>query len=321
MHWFLLYILLFLMSFILTAYIRSYALKINCIDVPNERSSHIMPTPRGGGVAFVSSFFLGITIGRIFGVLSQELFVVLCIIGTGLACLGFADDKFNLSAKFRIIIQLLLSVYSVWLLCGLQHNWIFLFGVVFYLIWFINLYNFMDGIDGYVVMETLFISASSAILCHNLAIVFLCIFFATLGFGLWNFPRAKIFMGDVGSVFLGGILAVMSIYIAKHHSHLIAPWFILVALFMADATLTLILRIIKGERFWAAHRKHAYQYLTQFLESHVAMTILGLVINVCYLFPLAYFTFIGILSPYIGLTLAYIPLVVGVMWCKHTLQS
>lgn len=324
MNWVVLYIFLFFMSFILTAYIRSYALKKNYIDMPNERSSHVIPTPRGGGIAFAVSFIIGITIGYILDMLPKELFFALCIIGIGLALLGFYDDRYNLSAKLRFTIQLILSVCSLWALGLFQQDilpviaWIAGFMIVFYLMWFINLYNFMDGIDGYVVMETLFISASLYILCADFGVVFLCMFFSVLGFGLWNFPQAKIFMGDVGSVFAGGTLAIISIYVLIHHPLLCIPWFILVALFMTDATLTLGLRIIKGEKFWVAHRQHAYQYLTQLVKSHVVVTSVGCIINVFYLFPLAYFTLSGALSPYSGLMFAYIPLAMGVLWCKRS---
>ncbi|OGV26557.1 MAG: hypothetical protein A3F18_06180 [Legionellales bacterium RIFCSPHIGHO2_12_FULL_37_14] len=320
MNWFILYALLFFLSFILTTLVRKYALRRDyCIDIPNDRSSHVTPTPRGGGLAFVLSFLLGIVICFRFAVLSYELFFALVVIGVGLAALGFVDDNLNLSAKFKFGMQFLLSIISLCLLGFFQPTmlpWQISFAVIFYMLWMINLYNFMDGIDGYVVMQTMFVTATLAIFYPSISIVALCLFFATFGFGLWNFPKAKIFMGDVGSVFLGGILSILSIYLLMYANNVIVPWFILMALFLADASITLLKRIYNKERFWEAHRQHAYQCLTRRFNSHVMVTLLGLGINICYLLPLAYLTIQGSFSPMLGFLLAYVPLATAILWCK-----
>src|SRR3990167_30041 len=196
----------FIISVLLTGGIYRYALSNNMLDVPNERSAHSMPTPRGGGIAVVS-LFIAATLGLYLRHhLSLALFCALSG-GTVVALLGWLDDVFSLSSSRRIIFHLLSAIWGAYWLLGLPFSvWtaiIFSLAVVS-IVWCINLYNFMDGIDGLAGGEGLFISLAGALILSFLGATWLSILYFLLaammgGFLIWNWPRAKIFMGDVGS--------------------------------------------------------------------------------------------------------------------------
>lgn len=322
MFWYQLYLFLFLVSFVLTAYLRTHALKSNSMDIPNERSSHVIPTPRGGGLAFVLCFMIGVGLVAWKTDLPHSLAYALVLMGIGTGGLGWVDDHYSLSAGFRFIAQLLFAVMSLYILNVFEYLW---WGESFlaliYVVGMINLFNFMDGIDGYAVMESGFICAVVFLLSFETAFVFLgpvmgCLLAVLIGFGVWNFPTAKIFMGDVGSGFLGGIFGVISLFILVNQPAYLGSWLILIALFMSDGAVTLLVRIVRGERFWMAHRQHAYQHLTQTLGSHVVVTLGGLLINLCWLFPLAWLVIRGSIAPLWGVAMAYVPLIGAVLYLK-----
>jgi Fuc2NAc and GlcNAc transferase len=193
---------------------------------------------------------------------------------------------------------------------------------VIYLVWLLNLYNFMDGIDGIAGMEALTVCLCGAvlyILClpeGNDWVVPLLMAGAVAGFLVWNFPRARIFMGDAGSGFIGIMLGAMSVYAGYVSPELFWAWLILLGAFIVDATVTLVRRGLRGEKVYEAHRSHAYQHAARKAGSHIPVTLAFAGINLLWLFPLAVLVTLGRLDGFAGLVIAYVPLVVGAMWFK-----
>jgi Fuc2NAc and GlcNAc transferase len=146
------------------------------------------------------------------------------------------------------------------------------------IIWFINLYNFLDGINGYAGSEAVFLAMAGFILFDSSHFLVLAV--AVLGFLVWNYNRAKIFMGDVGSTLLGYNIAIFTLYYANQEPSNLWVWIILFGLFWFDATLTLIRRKINGEKLSEAHKKHGYQRLTQAGWSHFKVTNYSILFNI-----------------------------------------
>jgi len=288
------YFILVIVSFIGVWVYRRVAIKINIIDIPNERSSHTVPTPRGAGVAVAATWFLAL--GYIFFVkkgIESSLFYALSG-GILLSIAGIIDDIWNISPKIRLFVQLFVSAWALYFLGGLKLvdlgfysvESILLTPIAFLMIiWFINLFNFLDGIDGYLGVETFFICSFVGIYFKDS--VSLSIAAVVVGFLLLNWPKAKVFMGDVGSTLLGFNVAVLALYYQNIGQSSIIIWIMLSSLFWFDATLTLYRRYRNKEKLMVAHRKHAYQRIVQAGYSHqktlfysigINIIILGLVI-------------------------------------------
>jgi len=263
-----------------------FSLKRNILDIPNERSSHTQPTPKGGGLAIVISWYIGITLLFLMGSLNRNLyFALLC--GILLAIISLIDDLYDIKPSIRLIAQTSAAIVSLICLNGIQP--LLLFGINIFpniilevitiigMVWFINLYNFLDGIDGYASVEAIMMSFALYLVAgDNVTLILIA---SVLGFLIWNWPKAKIFMGDVGSTQLGFILVVLGIYFHNDHSLSIIYWLILAAPFWFDATLTLYRRWRNKEKLSIAHRKHMYQRLVQSGFSHLKVDILLSVLN------------------------------------------
>lgn len=249
------------------------------IDRPNDRSSHVRATPRGGGIAVIAAVAVG------FGILiAAETPVppdigLLLGIAFVLASVSWIDDIRGLPAFVRLVAQALCVAVSLYLLpLPLPTALDTLPPFAQYLItglawlWFINLYNFMDGIDGITGVETLTITLGTAAVLgvtsgnHVLIAPALVIAAAMPGFLKWNWPPARIFMGDVGSVTLGYLLGWLLIASSAEGSWIAVV--IIPGYYLADATVTLIRRAFRGEKVWKAHRQHAYQQAVQNGMSH-----------------------------------------------------
>ncbi len=351
---FLFMIILFLLAFVssclLTYLIRQYALHKSLLDIPNHRSSHAIPTPRGGGLSVVLTFIAFLLVFHLFvwekintlalgGIIASSLMV---------AAIGFWDDHQHIPARWRLAIHLIAAFLALWCLSDLPKIMLFnlnidlsLFGYIFYtllLVWLLNLYNFMDGIDGIASVEALTVSGSAALLLmfkeqSNEAMIPLLLFFCVAGFLVWNFPHAKIFMGDACSGFLGFILGLLAVITSLTESLNIWSWLILLAVFIADASFTLARRFLSGQVWYEAHRSHAYQHYAirlqqqferQNLESAEARTkahrqanLYMLLINLFWLLPLAA---LAALYPFWGIMLtiiAFAPL----LWLARFLDA
>lgn len=257
-------------------------------DHPNPRSSHTVPTPRGGGVGIVFGFTL-----TSLGLWAEGLvpaWMLLSVVGGGLmvAGIGFLDDLGHVPIVWRLLVQVMAVVWGLfWTGVG---NFPYLLLVVL-LVWMINLYNFMDGIDGLAGMQAICAATSAAILMWpsqaGLAVWLLSLAAAAGGFMVWNFPPAKIFMGDVGSGFLGFVFGMLALVTSQTSAITLWSWAILLAVFVTDASLTLLRRVWAGQRFWEAHCTHAYQHLAKRF-GHLAVTVTVGAIGVFWLLPLAW---------------------------------
>jgi len=267
--------------------IRRIALTHKIIDVPNKRSSHLTPIPRGGGLAIVISWYLGISVLFYFGLIEKSLYFAL-LSGILITIVSFIDDLIGLKPVIRLFFHFLTAIIAFILLGGLRqliipgielkYMYILYPFTIIGMVWFINLFNFMDGVDGFASLEAITICLVIYLLSGNIINVILiaCI----SGFLFWNWPKAKIFMGDVGSTQLGFILVVLGIYFHDTYKFSILNWIMLSSPFWFDATLTLYRRWRNGERLGEAHRKHAYQRIVQAGFSHLKVNAFLLLINV-----------------------------------------
>lgn len=317
----------FLGSGVLTGVIRRLALARGMLDVPNPRSSHTLPTPRGGGLAIVVSVLIAIGAMRAHGDLPGDLTAALLVGGPIIALIGFVDDLRSVSVAVRLAVQFAVVSGCVWIL-GPPPPIHFGFAVVNFgvpgsivaiicLVWFLNLFNFMDGIDGIASIEVISVMTFATLLVlwqkgePSAVCLLLTGAAAVAGFLLWNWPPARIFMGDAGSGFLGFFAGTVAWTTIVHGRFSIWVWLILFAAFIVDSTVTLLRRWSRGAKLFEAHRSHAYQRLSRKYRSHLKVTLGTLFVNAIWLDPIAV---AATLRPSLGslLTLiAWLPLVVA----------
>lgn len=317
--------ILFLLAFVMTYLMRAYALKKNIIDNPNERSSHSVPTPRGGGVAVVCSYLVALAVLMYSQQLELQTGFTLMAAGFVIALLGFLDDHGHINSMLRLVIHFLVAIGVVLSLGGfaevtafngVQLGFIANIIAVLFLVWLLNLYNFMDGINGIASTEVITSTISMAIIYwvlnhivdeKSLILLAACAF----GFLLWNFPKAKIFMGDACSGFLGLILGIFALIALKVDIALFCAWLICLGVFIVDATFTLIRRVVTGHKMYDAHRSHTYQILSRHFNSHTPVTLAVAAINIFWLLPIAYFVATqNYAYPELGILIAYLPLII-----------
>jgi len=298
----------FLASWRLTTWLLHRAERLSLVQTPTLRSSHVQPTPNGGGLGIViASTVAGVWLawGQ-----SQALLVAIAL-AVPLALVGLLDDIRHLSARVRLGVQvavctgLLIALGTVpeiivgnVVLGGLALSGLLLLVGV----WWINLFNFMDGIDGIAGAQAVFMLLAGAALtawgnpdamASPLWVLMLCIVAATVGFLLMNWPPAKIFMGDTGSTWLGFMIFALALLTVQSGWLNYAVWLVLGAVFVTDATITLLTRMARGERWYEAHRSHVYQSLSRRWQGdrkvgHRSVILLVAAINGLWLAPLAW---------------------------------
>ena len=322
MVWWILAAAVFVFALILTGLLRKYALSRGLMDVPNARSSHEIPTPRGGGVAIVLSFLMVLPFMGVAGGLSSSFLTSLIGAGALTALIGFLDDHGHIAARWRLLGHFIAAVWALYWIGGmppveafgflLDLGWLGHITAVIYLVWMLNLYNFMDGIDGLASVEAICVCVGACIVYflsgHGLSIAPLILALAVCGFLYWNFPPARIFMGDAGSGFLGVVLGVLSLQAAWVSPQLFWSWLILLGVFVVDATFTLVRRLLRGEKVYEAHRSHGYQFASRHYGAHKPVTMVVALINLFWLLPLAVCMVKFDLDGVLMLFLAYAPL-------------
>jgi len=314
----------FSVSWMLTLILRRYALAKSLMDIPNERSSHSIPTPRGGGVAIVITFSMSLPILASLDLIEVQMLYGLLGAGLLVAVIGFTDDHGHIAARWRLLGHFIASAWALFWLHGLGS--IQFFGATFdlgwfgnglavlYLVWMLNLYNFMDGIDGLASVQAIFVCIAAGLiswLTGHASLISGPLFLsaAVAGFLVWNFPPARIFMGDAGSGFLGLILGVLTLNAGQQAPELMWSWLILLGIFIVDATVTLFRRLSRKEKIYQAHRSHAYQYASRHYSSHKTVTLGMLCINLLWVLPMALVVGIGSLDGLTGLVITYTPLI------------
>ncbi len=307
--------------------LRNHATQLGLIDIPNERSSHTRPTPRAGGAAFVVStiavFLAGAAISHQALALGIQI-VLTCAMF--IAIVSLADDRWRLPSRVRFAAHLIAACVVVFGAASLvdvewQDGMVLLLGplgIPASILWVVgatNIYNFMDGIDGLAGVQAVVTATAAAWIAmvrgdDMVALLLLIVAVSVLGFLAHNWPPAKIFMGDVGSAFLGFTFAGLSLVVGGTSRGTVPflAWVLLLSPFLFDSSVTLTRRVLRGERWHEAHREHIYQRLVRAGWSHRTVTLVYLAAD---LFAasvvIAHFAY-GIGSPLIAVPVATLPL-------------
>lgn len=293
----------FLVGLVATAAVRAYAERVRLMDIPNQRSSHEKVTPRGGGLSIVIVTLGVVVLHFVDLVYLDRVFLVLLGAGLMVAIVGFIDDHRPVPAVWRLLVHAAAAIVLVSAIGGMPAVQfgestvdLGLFGdvvAVVFIVWFTNLFNFMDGIDGIASVETICIAVGLLLMpsvanSGAIAALLAALAAGTAGFLVWNWPPARIFMGDVGSSYLGFVLSAMALVALDRQVTSIWPWLILAGVFSVDATVTLVVRVARGDAWHSAHRSHAYQILARTAGSHAKVSLGVVVVNVIWLMPLAW---------------------------------
>tara|TARA_R110001583_G_scaffold161391_1_gene313375 strand:- start:99495 stop:100541 length:1047 start_codon:yes stop_codon:yes gene_type:complete len=311
-----------LLTWAVLLYLRRKAI----LDMPNHRSSHAVPTPRGGGLAVTP--LLVVMVGAVFlwsgdtDIARWGMLAAAVVLGG----LSWLDDRHDLSPAIRFACQFIAVIVGVFaidgpVLQGLVPMWLDRILVVLAWVWFLNLFNFMDGIDGITGVEAGSIGAGVFVLALlaplpefiDLGYIGLGVLAIMAGFLIWNWHPAKLFLGDVGSVPLGFVLGWLLFELAARGAWM--PALILPSYYLVDATFTLIKRGLRREKVWQAHREHFYQQATQRSMSHAQVSSLITLCNIALIIII--FLPVGI-APWVRLVPAVI--VVGLLiWAMKCL--
>lgn len=316
-------------SYAITVLVEKRAVALGLIKGPNERSSHIVPTARGGGLGLA---LVGVIGCGAFSLAGAPLLAIVGALGAVIAIVGFFDDLRDVSVSVRLAAQtavVVALVVSADLLLrdpalgAVSMLEILVLGVTVLVgIWWVNVFNFMDGIDGIAASQATLILLGASIIwlladAQALADptfgVIMIIVAGAGGFLLRNWPPAKIFMGDVGSTFLGFVIFTTLLITVVQGSLTLVTWVILLCVFATDSTITILRRTLRGERPWRAHRRHAYQQLSR-RWGHRSVTLLYAGLTALWAFPLAA---ASEAVPSIALWLvptAYLPLGILFLW-------
>ena len=269
----------------------------------NHRSLHKSITSTGGGIIFSMVFIISIILLSKANYFSNDYFLNIAIGGIFASLFGLADDYYDIGALQKLIFQIFLAVFI--LLClHFNSNTLFLdisniliiaiyAGVVLFLVWIMNVLNFIDGINGLAASSGVIISWSIAgiifIQSGDIDSFYYLVMLGTvcLAFLVFNFPKAYIFMGDSGSLFLGYILGAIAMKTIHDQELSIWTWGIMTAYIMADTTITTLIRFIKVEKWYGVHRSHAYQHISAIMDNHTLVTFAIILIHLIWLLPSA----------------------------------
>lgn len=330
-------LLAFVLAWGVTWLVHRHALRLRLVQAPNHRSSHVQLTPHGGGIGIVvaGAFVALLATGN------AEHGVVLMGMAVLIAVIGLCDDIFGLSARLRFAVQLLLCGGALWIFLPqlpalplpggvqLQGGWLFLPALLVG-VWWINLFNFMDGIDGIAATQAMFMllgaalvgvleAADPASVMAGMSWQWLILLAAAgTGFLLHNWSPARIFMGDVGSTFLAFLVLALALASIAAGWMTYAGWLILAAVFVSDATVTLLRRTRAGQKWSEAHRSHAYQRLSRRwgvadrARGHRRVCLLAGAINLIWLLPLALVATLAPAYALVCVLAAYLPVLAGV---------
>ncbi len=308
----------FIVSVLVTKHIINYLIKFSLVDIPNHRSLHKSPVPRGGGVVIFLFILLAFFILYVLKIINLNEFLAfsLSLIITMLVAL--IDDRVSLSIKIRAFFYFI-SAISFLLFLKLEWGYGILFCIAICIVWMINLYNFMDGIDGIASIEAISVSLFSLFIFHQLQAqelfyLSLVLFSSTAGFLIWNWSPAKVFLGDVGSCSLGLIFSMIAIFSYVKYEVPVEIWLVLLSVFIADTSFTLIKRVFFGEKWYQAHKKHAYQVLISTEYSHKTVSILVFLFNILITWPFAYWIYLHSQHSVIVVLLNYAILLI--LWYK-----
>ena len=293
------------------------------IDRPNERSSHSVPTPHGGGLPLFAALLLGVALAAVSGLTWDTEYLVLLGLVMVLVATGVVDDLRGLPVGLRFVIYGLCALvatdtlYPFFSVEFAFANWLLGALAAVALLWLLNLYNFMDGIDAFAAVQCIVACAGVALIAlqrgADPAYMQFCLLVlaAQIGFLCWNWPPARLFMGDAGSVPTGFLLGGLALLGGMRGYVPLACWAILLGPFIVDASTTLAWRMSTGQPFMRPHRMHAYQRLSRDLGGHRPVVLILIALLALWLFPLAWLA--GLYPKYgvLLVILAYVPLLAG----------
>jgi Fuc2NAc and GlcNAc transferase len=310
--------------YLLCGQVRRHALWLRLMDIPNDRSSHTSPVPRGGGITIALVFLMLLAFLQWQFSDYRDLFTSLYGCGLLIALVGFIDDRDHIAAPVRLAVHFVAAAWAVYFssmasaqVAAPSDSFLTLqtLIVLFLLVWLLNLYNFMDGIDAITSTETLTVTLGAALISWLLFpqdpswMVLLLLACSVSGFLLWNLPPAKLFMGDSGSAFLGITIGVIVLHAYQLSLPLFYAWIILLGVYIVDSTTTLTRRILNGQRFYKPHRTHAYQHAARRFRSHGKVSVAVGLINLFWLLPAATAVALGVMPGPIAIIITYLPLV------------
>jgi len=273
---------LLIASWLLTGCYAPLAKRLGLLDHPNHRSAHVVIKPRGAGVVFIALWCLFAGVAAVTQLITWHEFLLFIPATLLISSVSYLDDWLSLRARTRFAVQLLAAILLISLLyphlqldfgfIKLTAGYLVIPITLFSILWSTNLYNFMDGSDGVAGVEALFVFGIGAGMlffagANGLAILALALCAVILGFLRWNWPDSKVFMGDVGSTALGFLVAAFALA-GQSYGIPLTLWLILYGIFWFDATVTLLTRVIRKEKWYEPHKSHAYQRLQQNGLSH-----------------------------------------------------
>jgi Fuc2NAc and GlcNAc transferase len=293
-------------AFAISYYVTSLAVlacrRFGIVDTPNERSSHVVVTPRGGGAGIYIPVLAAVLALNWFGILDRRLALALLAGGPLVVLAGLIDDIRGLPISVRLVTHLIAAGLAAGFILepsksgtglAIVEKTAMVIVAAVAIVWMVNIYNFMDGIDGLAGGQAATGSLAMLMLAATVAVrgigslgMVLC--GASLGFLVWNWPRARVFMGDAGSGFLGFLFACVGVAAIQKNFGLAWFWLVAFGVFVTDSSVTLAVRILRGERFYLAHRQHAYQHLAQRFGSHAKVALGAMLLNILWLLPLAW---------------------------------
>lgn len=313
----------FMVSVLLTAATLVYARRRGLVDLPGKRRSHSVPTPRGGGVGIIAAALLvGIPAWYWLDPVAQwRRLAAFAVAVMAVAVIGWRDDHAPLPVLPRLVVHLgaaLLVGASVLAAraATVPQLWWALVPLALVLIGFINAHNFMDGIDGILGQQGLFVMLGYGLLAQSASYTGVAaVAFATaagcLGFLTFNSPPARIFMGDVGSGALGLLIGAVAALLVQRNPAMLWPCLILSSAFLVDSGLTLARRMLDGQRWYAPHRQHLYQWLVRVKWSHARTDAVYLIWNLAIAAPLAWLAASWPEGGWLCFVLAYVAAVVA----------
>ncbi len=321
------FLLLTAISWLATFFYRRFAIQRSIIAKMNFRTLHSKVVPRGGGIAMGTVFSILVIWLWAINICETWMMLTFGLGGLAASIIGFVDDVYEISATKKFIAQTFLSIFF-FIVFFYSHSLSFNIGdsIIFFLIvsvwlfvplWFINLFNFVDGIDGMLISGSIFVCLSAIIVLSikggdiNLILLFSFLAACCIGFSFFNLPPASLFIGDSGSIFLGYLIAVLTLTTIYMEEITVWNWIIILTYFLADTTITTIMRIILVKKWYGVHRSHAYQNLARIKRSHAKVTYGILAYNFLWVLPLL---IISVIKPDYAPFAAFLSLTPAVMW-------
>lgn len=298
----------FLTTFVLLLWLLKAGMAKFAMDHPNDRSLHAAPVPRVGGLALMLGAMVGLS-------WQWESYWIIALCVVLLMLVSLMDDIFGLSVKWRFLVHGMATAWFIAVVMGGHWGFVGMAMLFVAMVWMINLYNFMDGSDGLAGGMTLigfgFYGVVASLHGNDaLSIVSLSIAASSLAFLLFNFHPAKVFMGDSGSIPLGFLAVALGII--GWREGVWPAWFpgMIFSPFILDASVTLLKRLVRGEKVWQAHREHYYQRLVQMGLGHRSTALLeyglmaGVGLSACWMLMLESFPAIMLILVWLAIYLA-----------------